>query len=149
MKWRVAVHGGAWSIPDHLLQRSLNGVQDAVAMGAAVLKDAGSALDAVEKAVRCMEDNPAFDAGRGSALNASEFVEMDAMIMDGSSLKAGSVAAITSVHNPVSVARRVMEKTPHVLIVSILCAVLIFLRLEREQTRLPEKKGSSWQKCPT
>jgi len=76
-----------------------------------------SALDAVEVAVRCMEDNPAFDAGVGSVLNAEGEIELDAAIMDGRTLNAGAVAAVKNVKNPVSLARKVMENSDHVFLV--------------------------------
>lgn len=82
-----------------------------------VLAKGGSALDACEAAVRVLEEDPAFDAGVGSVLNADAEVEMDAMIMCGESLNAGAVAAIRNVKNPVTVARAVMEQTPHCLLV--------------------------------
>jgi len=114
---RLIVHGGAWHIPDDLAEASVNGVRNAARKGFSVLSKGGSAVDAVEAAVRVLEDDPSFDAGRGSCLNAAGMVEMDAMIMDGTTLDFGAVAAIQSVHNPVSVARQVMHHTPHCMLV--------------------------------
>ncbi len=111
------VHGGAWSIPDHEVTGHLNGCRTAAQLGWSILKNGGSALDAVEAAVRSLEDDPAFDAGRGAWLNAVGEVELDAIIMDGATLHNGAVAAIQHLRNPIAVARLVMERTPHSLLV--------------------------------
>lgn len=113
----VAVHGGAWAIPDTLRDASVAGCNRAAQVAWDALHNGGSALDAVEAAVRVLEDDPAFDAGRGSVLNAAGEVELDAVIMDGRDLSAGAVAALGAVLHPVSVARLVMEKSEHVLLV--------------------------------
>ena len=81
--------------------------------------DGGSALDAVEAAVKIMEDDPVFDAGIGSQLTTSRTVEMDAAIMCGLTLNAGSVAAVSSVQNPISLARMVMDETSHIMLVIV------------------------------
>lgn len=85
----VIIHGGAWAIPDHLSEASRNGVRLAAKKAYDVLLKGGSALDAVEEAIVLLEDDEAFDAGKGSCLNAAGTIEMDASIMDGTSLKAG------------------------------------------------------------
>ena len=113
----IVVHGGAWKIPASLSAASLRGVEAAARAGGALLRGGGSALDAVERAVRSLEDDEAFDAGHGAVLNAAGRVELDAVIMEGSGLRAGGVAAIGAVANPVSVARLVMERTEHCLLV--------------------------------
>jgi beta-aspartyl-peptidase (threonine type) len=112
----LAVHGGAWNIPDSLVEDSARGVDAALRHGWAALRGGGAALDAVEAVVRCLEDDPSFDAGRGSRLNRAGRVELDASIMEGSRLDAGSVAAVQGVRHPVSLARRVMEESPHVML---------------------------------
>lgn len=112
---RIVVHGGA-GFPRKDLARALAGVRAAATMGARVLRSGGSALDAVETAVMTMEDNPLFNAGKGSSLTTAGTVEMDAAIMDGSNLSAGAVALLHNVKNPVRLARIVMEKTDHVLL---------------------------------
>lgn len=117
LKSAIVVHGGAWDIPRELEKPCVRGVERAAKVGISYLLKGNSALDAVEAAVRCMEDSPAFDAGVGSVLNADGEVELDAAIMDGRNLKAGAVAAVKYVRNPVSLARRVMEKTRHILLV--------------------------------
>lgn len=113
----IIVHGGAWSIPDELIDATLQGVQRAAQAGIKILMEGGSALDAVEAAINVMEDDPVFDAGTGSVLTESGTVEMDAMIMDGDTLEAGAVAGLRSVKNPVNLARGVMEETPHVMMI--------------------------------
>jgi len=111
MQPSVIVHGGAWDIPDDQVDRHVNGCESAVARANEVLMRGGSSLDAVEEAVVVMEDDPVFDAGRGSVLNQAGFVEMDAIIMDGRSLRSGAVAALRNIRNPIRVARRLMETT--------------------------------------
>jgi beta-aspartyl-peptidase (threonine type) len=112
----IVVHGGCgrWAAKD--TPAALAGVRAAVAAGRRVLVDGGSALDAVCAAVVVLEDNPLFNAGTGCALNRDGVAEMDAAVMTGEDLRCGGVAAITRVRNPVLVARRVMEATPHVLL---------------------------------
>ncbi|MGY3212518.1 isoaspartyl peptidase/L-asparaginase family protein [Mucilaginibacter sp. HD30] len=118
-KIAIAIHGGA-SSDSEFIRNNIAGYEDglktAIKAGYEVLKAGGTAIDAVEQAVRCLEDNPLFNAGRGSALNNEGKVEMDAAVMDGKTLKAGAIAMVTGAKNPISVARKVMEKTSHVLI---------------------------------
>ncbi|KAJ8248175.1 hypothetical protein GJAV_G00239160 [Gymnothorax javanicus] len=116
MKAVLVVHGGAWTIPDDMCDTCTRGVKDAAVSGFHVLKTGGTALDAVEMAVRTLEDNPAFDAGYGSVLNAKGDVEMDAIIMDGLTCSAGAVSCVRNIANPVTLARAVMEKTDHVML---------------------------------
>ena len=85
--------------------------------GARVLERGGSSLDAVEAAIRILEDNPLFNAGRGADFAADGKNELDAAIMDGSNLKAGAVGDVTRTRHPISLARAVMEKSPHVFLV--------------------------------
>ncbi|XP_041350653.1 isoaspartyl peptidase/L-asparaginase-like [Gigantopelta aegis] len=113
----MIVHGGAWAIPDDLAEASVNGVKKAVCAGYQVLLQGAAAVDAVEAAVCMLEDDPAFDAGTGSVLNFDGEVEMDAVIMDGHDLRAGAVACVQNIAHPVKLARMVMDKTDHVLIV--------------------------------
>lgn len=114
---RLIVHGGAWNIPEEFQADHVRGVQRAVAEVFPRLQDGLSALDAVEAAVRILEEDPTFDAGRGSCLNARGEVELDAIIMDGATLDFGAVAAIQNILHPVTVARMVMERTEHCLLV--------------------------------
>lgn len=112
----LVVHGGAWDIPDAEAPTHLNGCREAAQIGWAILSNGGSALDAVEAAIRSMEDDPAFNAGKGAWLNVAGEVELDAIIMDGATLNNGAVAAVQHVRNPITLARLVMERTPHALI---------------------------------
>lgn len=117
----IAVHGGAGTIDRAVLtpereQAYRQALEDALRRGHALLQDGAPALDAVEAAVRVLEDTPLFNAGRGSVFNADGQHEMDAAIMDGSGLQAGGVAGVQNVKNPIRLARRVMEKSGHVLI---------------------------------
>ena len=113
----VIVHGGAYAIPDAIKEKSVDGCKLAAKKGFEILLQNGTALDAVEKAIRSLENNPVFDAGTGSVLTLAEEVEMDAIIMDGKNLNFGAVACVKTVKNPISLARAVMEKTDHCLIV--------------------------------
>lgn len=113
----IVVHGGAWDIPDEQVDENIKGVEKAVRAGWKILKEGGSALDAVVAAVNSMEANPIFDAGIGSVLTTDGTVEMDALIMDGDNLNAGAVAGLKDVRYPIRLARLVMEKTPHVLMI--------------------------------
>jgi beta-aspartyl-peptidase (threonine type) len=114
---RLIVHGGAWNIPVELEAGHIHGVRRAVSEVFPQLCQGLPALDAVEAAVRVMEDDPVFDAGRGSCLNAAGAIELDAMLMDGATLNLGAVAGIRNVLHPVSVARLVMERTEHCFLV--------------------------------
>ncbi len=114
----IIVHGGAWDIPPDLLEPSISGVERAAREGFKLLQEGRSALDAVERAVVLMEDDPTFDAGVGSVLNIEGYVELDAIIVDGSSLKFGSVAAVRRVKNPVSLARAIMDEMDEMMFVS-------------------------------
>jgi beta-aspartyl-peptidase (threonine type) len=120
--WRLAVHGGAGSEriahedPEHEAQARA-GLIDALDAGSEILEDGGSAVDAVEAAARVLEENPCFNAGRGSVLTEQGEVELDAAIMDGRGRRAGAVAAIKTTRAPISLARRLMERGPHVFLV--------------------------------
>jgi beta-aspartyl-peptidase (threonine type) len=113
----LVVHGGAWDIPDDAVEDHRRGVEAALRTGWGILEAGGEAMDAVEAAVRALEDDPTFDAGRGSMLNLDGEVELDAMIMRGDDMQAGAVAAVRNIRNPVSLARRLLERGEHVLLV--------------------------------
>jgi beta-aspartyl-peptidase (threonine type) len=114
----LIVHGGTWDIPEEMHQHGIEGCCEAAFVGREVLTRGGSALDAVEAAVRTLEDNPTFDAGYGSVLNARGEVELDAMIMDGRDLNLGAVMAVKRVRHPITLARLVMTDSEHTILVS-------------------------------
>ena len=105
----LVVHGGAWDIPDELVAAHRAGVQQALKAGWAILSKRGAAVDAIEKAIMVMEDDETFDAGTGSFINMAGEVELDASIMSGKGFRAGAIAAVQNVKNPISLARKIME----------------------------------------
>jgi L-asparaginase / beta-aspartyl-peptidase len=118
----IAIHGGAGAVPRATLsaereRRYRDGLEAALDSGYAVLDGGGTSLDAVTTAVRLLEDHPAFNAGHGAALTRDGAAELDAAIMDGRHMRAGAVASVRHVKNPIDLARRVMEKSRHVLLV--------------------------------
>jgi len=115
MSWALIIHGGAGRLAAGRREAARSGCAAALEAGCAVLARGGSALDAVEAAVRVMEDDPVFNAGYGSVLNAAGEVELDAAIMDGATLDVGGVAAVQGVRHPVSVARRLVRERPILL----------------------------------
>lgn len=118
--WTLVIHGGAGTIEpgedEALAARYRASLARALDAGSAVLAADGSALDACEAAVRVLEDDELFNAGRGAALTRDGTAELDASIMDGSTLRCGAVAGVTTVRNPVSLARKVMENTRFILL---------------------------------
>jgi beta-aspartyl-peptidase (threonine type) len=120
-KWAIVVHGGAGVIE----RKDLSPEQDkayreamgrVATIGADVLKKGGSALDAIEAAIKVLEDDPLFNAGRGAVFTAEGKNELDSSVMDGATLKAGAAAGVTTVRHPISLARAIMEKSPHVML---------------------------------
>jgi L-asparaginase / beta-aspartyl-peptidase len=128
----IIVHGGAGRIKDDSLPARLEGCKRAALAGWNILEQGGSALDAAEAAVVVLEDDPLFNAGTGSTLNSVGQVETDAAIMDGRTLRAGAVAALSGVKNPIKVARRILEDGRHVMLAGQ--GALLFAR----QSGLPE-----------
>jgi len=121
-KWAVVLHGGAGVIERSHMDPKTEAayradLKTALQKAADTLDKGGSALDAVEAAIRYMEDDPLFNAGRGAVFTAAGKNELDAAIMDGSDLKAGAVAGVTRTRHPISLARAVMEKSPHVMLI--------------------------------
>jgi L-asparaginase / beta-aspartyl-peptidase len=114
----LVVHGGAWAIPDDMVEAHLNGVRNAMVAGWRVLGRGGAALDAVEEAVVVMEDDETFDAGRGSFLNRDGRVQLDAFIMDGATLRGGGVGCVERIANPIRAARKILSDSPHVYFVA-------------------------------
>jgi beta-aspartyl-peptidase (threonine type) len=120
-RWAVALHAGAgaWSREMTADERAAidDSLRAALTAGQKILASGGSALDAVEAVVMVLEDDPQFNAGRGSVFTRDGAHELDAAIMDGATLRTGAVAGVTTVKNPIRAARRVMERSPHVLLV--------------------------------
>lgn len=120
--WAIVLHGGAGIIQRASMKPETEAayrasLTQALQAGAEVLDHNGSSLDAIEAAVRILEDDPLFNAGRGAVFTADGKIELDAAIMDGATLKAGAVADVTHTRHPISLARTVMEKSPHVFLV--------------------------------
>lgn len=118
-KYVIALHGGAGGFPkdasDSLKNAYLNSLSEALSIGKNILENGGSSLDAVEKVINYLEDNPLFNAGKGAVFTSDGKHELDASIMFGKDLSTGAVAGVTIIKNPISLARLVMEKTEHVL----------------------------------
>jgi beta-aspartyl-peptidase (threonine type) len=121
-RWGIVIHGGAGTIergsmtPEVELQYR-QALEGALRAGHAVLARGGSSLDAVEAAINLLEDSPLFNAGRGAVFTSEGKNELDASIMDGRTRMAGAVAGVTHVRNPIDLARAVMERSPHVMMV--------------------------------
>lgn len=120
-EWALAIHGGAGVIERSRLTPAKDAeiraaLQRALAAGEAILAKGGPALDAVEAAARVLEDDPNFNAGKGAVFDADGRNELDAAVMEGTTRRAGAVAGVTRTRNPVSLARAVMEKSPHVML---------------------------------
>jgi L-asparaginase / beta-aspartyl-peptidase len=118
--FRFVIHGGAGTILKEKMtpqreQAYRDKLTEALIAGHTILKNGGSSLNAVEAAIRILEDSPLFNAGKGAVFTAAGTNEMDAAIMDGATLKAGTVAGLKHIKNPISLARLVMEKSPHVM----------------------------------
>src|SRR5215207_268144 len=121
-RWGMVIHGGAGTIrrEDLTPEREAEyraALTQALMAGHAILQRGGTSLDAVEAAINVMEDSPLFNAGRGAVLTADGRAELDAAVMDGATLAAGSVAGLHRVKNPIDLARAVMEKSPHVMMI--------------------------------
>jgi len=117
----MAIHGGAGTLPRADMsaeaeRRYRAGLKEAIDAGFAVLQEGGSSIEAVTRAVVLLEDNPLFNAGKGAVFTLDGRNELDASIMDGSTLKAGAVCGVTRIRNPVTLARAVMEKSEHVML---------------------------------
>jgi beta-aspartyl-peptidase (threonine type) len=122
MKFGIVIHGGAGTIERQSMTAANEeahraGLEQAARAGYEILKKNGTSLDAIEAAIRVLEDNPLFNAGKGAVFTHDGTNELDASIMDGKTLKAGAIAAVQHIRNPIALARMVMEKSPHVLLV--------------------------------
>ncbi|HEU5233156.1 MAG TPA: isoaspartyl peptidase/L-asparaginase [Terriglobales bacterium] len=152
----LVVHGGAWAMPDDVVEDHRRGVQKALRVGWDVLSSGGSALKAVEEAVVVMEDDDTFDAALGSFLTADGKVQMDALIMDGATLRAGGVGCVERLRNPIRAARLILSESPHVYFVGEGAEQFVAglgmelienseLVIEREKIRLAAAKASAAQ----
>ena len=120
-KYAIAIHGGAGTILKNTMtpekeKAYLDGLKNAIEAGETILKNGGSSIDAVEKAIRSLEDNPLFNAGKGAVFSNAGKNEMDASIMNGADLSAGAVAGISNIKNPISLAKGIMQKSEHVFL---------------------------------
>jgi beta-aspartyl-peptidase (threonine type) len=113
----LLIHGGAWDMPDDGIAAHEHGIADALAAGYSLLDKGASAVDAVQAAVAVMEDDETFDAGRGSFLTRDGKVQLDALLMDGATLRTGGVACVERLRNPIHAARLVLDESPHVYFV--------------------------------
>jgi len=150
MKPALIVHGGAWDIPDAAVSACKSGCERALTAGWRILESGGSALDAVEAAVVILEDDPVFDAGYGSHLNLDGRVECDAIVMNGSTLRAGAVATLQHVRNPVRLARKVLENCPHMMLVATGAerfAEEQGIKLCANEELVTDAEREAWSKC--
>jgi len=119
-RWAIAIHGGAGTMrrdaPAVRLRAYEQAMADALALGQGMLADGAAALDVCEAVVRSMEDNPMFNAGKGAVFNEKGEHELDASIMDGATMRCGAVAGVRTVRHPITLARKVMTGTRHVLL---------------------------------
>ncbi len=151
--WSIAIHGGAGGEPgrwnEKQIQDRIDGLRAALKKGTEMLEKSGAAIDVVQAVVQVLEDNPNFNAGRGSVLNSVGEVSLDASIMDGSDLSCGAVAGATKVRNPIGLARAVRDKTPHVFLCgepADLFAKEIGLPLESLDYFKTREQTESWEK---
>ena|SRR5579872_4036474 len=149
-RWRLVIHGGAGSMRRARLDRDQEksaraGLEAALIAGSSILEKQESALDAVEAAVRVLEEHPSFNAGRGSVLTASGCVELDAAIMDGGTRRAGAVSGLRTTRAPVSLARLLLEKGPHVFLsghgADEFARLSGLEQVENSWFELPERRG--------
>jgi len=150
MKPALIVHGGAWDIPDEAVDACKSGCQRALAAGWFILSRGGHALDAIEAAIMVLEDDPVFDAGYGSHLNLDGRVECDAIVMNGATLDAGAASTLQRVKNPIRVARAILEKCPHMMLVgegAERFAVGHGIALCDPDELISEAEQEAWLKC--
>ncbi len=111
--YAVLVHGGAGEVPDDRLRRHVEGCRNAAEAAREVVEHGGSALDAAERAVRLLESDPVFNAGTGACLTAAGTLELDASVMEGTTLRAGAVTVLPAFQHPIAIARAVLEDGTH------------------------------------
>lgn len=149
-KIAILVHGGAWATPEKEVEPHREGVARAVRAGFEVLGRGGSSVDAVGEAVRLMESDVTFNAGHGAVLNQAGEVELDAAIMEGSTLRAGAVAAVQGIEHPLELARRVMDRSSHVFLVG--SGAVEFARSQgiatcAKSSLIVERERARWEKA--
>jgi beta-aspartyl-peptidase (threonine type) len=150
LKPSLIVHGGAWSIPDADLAACRAGCAAALAAAWPILEHGGTAVDAVEAAIVVLEEDPLFDAGIGSHLNREGRVSLDAIVMDGRTLKAGAVAAVERVRNPIRLARKVLEFSDHMMLAGAGAeqfAAQHGIALCAPEELVIERERRAWQSC--
>ncbi|HKF51445.1 MAG TPA: isoaspartyl peptidase/L-asparaginase [Candidatus Acidoferrales bacterium] len=146
----LIVHGGAWDIPDAAVSDCRAGIERALKAGREILAKKGAALDAVEAAVAVLEDDIIFDAGVGSHLNRDGRVQLDAIIMDGVTLKSGAVAALEHIKNPIHLARKVLDSSQHMMLAAVgaeLFAQENGIPLCDPSDLIIERERSAWLRC--
>jgi L-asparaginase / beta-aspartyl-peptidase len=146
----LIVHGGAWDIPEAAVADCRAGIERALRAGRSILEKDGSALDAVEAAIVVLEDDITFDAGVGSHLNRDGRVQLDAIIMDGTTLKSGAVAAVERIKNPIHLARKILDSSPHIMLAAAgaeLFAQENGISLCSAQDLIIERERAAWRRC--
>jgi L-asparaginase / beta-aspartyl-peptidase len=146
----LIVHGGAWRIPEESVPNCREGVRHSLESGWKILAGGGPAIDAVEAAIVALEDDATFDAGYGSHLTRDGRVQLDAILMDGSTLKAGAVAAVERIRNPIRLARCVLEKSEHMMIVgpgAEQFAEENGIPLCNPEELVTDSERAAWQRC--
>lgn len=146
----LIVHGGAWDIPDAAVADCRAGIERALRAGRSILEKNGSALDAVEAAVAVLEDDITFDAGTGSHLNRDGRVQLDAILMDGTTLKTGAVAAVERIKNPIHLARKILDSSAHMLLSAAgaeLFAQENGIPLCSPEDLIVERERAAWRRC--
>jgi L-asparaginase / beta-aspartyl-peptidase len=146
----LIVHGGAWKIPDEAVADCREGCRRALEAGWKILSRGGSAMEAVEASIVVLEDDPTFDAGIGSHLNRDGRVQLDAILMDGATLKAGAVAAVERIRNPIHLARKMLGESEHMMLVGAGAeqfAVEHGLELCSPEELVLEREKTAWRRC--
>ncbi len=141
----VIVHGGSGKLKQHKIERAKNGVKEAAEAAYNALLSGASALDACEIGVKSLEDNPVFNAGTGAVLTLDGRCELDAAIMVGSTYSAGAVGGVENIKNPISLARKIMEETDHVLLVGEGAKKFANLMGFEEYDPITEERRSEWK----
>jgi beta-aspartyl-peptidase (threonine type) len=150
LKPSLIIHGGAWNIPDEAVEDCRKGIRRGLEAGWEILSRGGAAIDAVEAAIVSLENDPTFDAGFGAHLNRDGHVQLDAILMDGATLKAGAVAAVERVRNPIRLARCVMEKSEHIMLVAAGAEKFAMehgIPLCFREELISERERAAWRRC--